>query len=421
MKFAAYACLLASMTFAETIGLSTVEAQEALPPPISLPTTKPVPGPSAPDAATPNTTPPKAAPSADANPPAPNVVAPVPAPGLAPPAGLRGPDQRRERLRRLGGLLNTIINQPNGPGGANGPKLDYGQINDVVRSLFQSLLNGDATFESFELVFDPAQTDLNADKLALAADAVLRRSGWSDQPSHFHLEAQANADLRSPGGAKAKVVLRLTGQTSVVALADFALQRYKIKHNNTPASEPTTTGEYFQAALAEKMARIEHVNNFEEVADLYQSISSLHFAALADAVDRAREALAAAPDDNARERSQAELTVARQARDAVLHAKRDILRDASGQVRELTMSVPNAKVGGAAQIESLDVSVTETELSVVATVQVQQGVEVYALAKPLIFTTLQALQNRDPAAVQAQRNILRGILDFIRPLLAIRP
>ncbi len=214
-------------------------------------------------------------------------VAPLAAQEVVPPPAPEGvqprpvlPGERRERLRQFGGqLFNALTNGQAAPGGPNAPGaggqaqgLDFAKINDAVAALLQPLLAGDASIESFDLRFDPTQTNLAADTVAATANVALRRSAWSPTPSRLHLDLRAVANLNTPGGARASVDGNLNVQTAVVPLADFALQRFKARQTGKIAEPPTGAEDFFQAYLREKLARTPNLSSFEDVVDFFQYI-----------------------------------------------------------------------------------------------------------------------------------------------------
>jgi hypothetical protein len=356
-------------------------------------------------------------------------VAPVTAQETVPPPAPEGvqprpllPGERRERLRQFGGqLFNALTNGQGGPiaPGAGGPAqpLDFAKINDAVAALLQPLLAGEASIESFDLRFDPTQTNLAADTVAATANLVLRRSAWSASPSRLHLDLRAVANLNAPGGARATVDGNIDFQTAVVPLANFALQRVKARQAGKIAEPPASADDFFQAYLREKLARTPSLNNFEDVVDFFQYICALRFVAQNDNIDRLKEALAAATDPAIQNGLAAELAAARLQRESMSNVRTHIERDASGNIRAIDLPLANVEISPALTLDRVDLHVTETEVTGKVTVGVERGVEVYALVKPIAILTLQQLQQRDPATVARQRAFIQGLLLNARPFL----
>jgi len=335
------------------------------------------------------------------------------------------PGERRERLRQFGGqLFNALTNGQAGPGGLNGPgaggqaqPLDFAKINDAVAALLEPLLAGDASIESFDLRFDPAQTNLAADTVAATANAALRRSGWSTSPSRLHLDLRAVANLNAPGGARATVDGNVDVQTAVVPLANFALQRFKARQTDKVPEPPSSADDFFQAYLREKLARTQTLSNFEDVVDFFQYLCALRFVAQNDNIDRLKEALAAATDPAIRNSLAAELAVSRLQRENMSNVRSHIERDASGNIRAIDLPLVNVAISPALMLDRVDLHVTETTITAKATVGIQRGVEVYALVKPIVILTLQQLQQRDPATVARQRAFVQNLLLMAKPYL----
>ena len=123
----------------------------------------------------------------------------APAPPQAPqnaPSAIQ--QQRRERLQNLGGQVFNLLGaagggQPAAGQPGVGQSLDFGRVNGVIPSLLGQLARGDAAIESWGLFFDPNNSDLGQDRLAVVTDLALRRTAWSAEASRLHVEIRASA------------------------------------------------------------------------------------------------------------------------------------------------------------------------------------------------------------------------------------
>lgn len=355
----------------------------------------------------------------------------------APPA----PPQPAGPLRNLGGQLLEGLLKPQSPPALQKP-LDYAAINDAIELILKPILAGDATLDALQLVFDPARTDLAKDTLRLTTVAGLRRSAWSSAPSRWQSDVTATADLQSPGGAKASLEAQVLIATDVVSLANFALQKYQVRNAEVspmppadaavpsaagstpgsaelppPAAAPALPKSVGQALLKDKLREMPRIATFDDLADAFQMIASLQFLAANEKIEQLKAQTAAAGDEVARAKLLQELVAARQQRDKAGDFRTRIVRDDRGAATAIYITLAAPQSAAALHIQRLDLVVQPGDIRLASQVQLTKGVEIYALLKPLIVGTLERLASRDPAAIEAQRGLVRGWLPRVRRLL----
>ena len=350
------------------------------------------------------------------------------------------PPQSGDRLRNLGGqLLEGFLKPQTAP--QEKKPLDFAAINNALELVIKPVLTGDATLDVLSLTFDPAQTDFAKDTLRLKTVAGLRRSVWSSAPSQWNSDLSATADLKAPGGAKASIETQIMITTDVVGLANFALQKRqakiaaKLAETQSSANPPSAIGGLgaqaeqqpapvdatpvsFAAELLErKLLEMRPIKTFDDLADTFQMFASLQFLTANEKIETLKAQIASASDDVAREKFSKELLAARTARDKAADIRLRIVRDDAGHANALYVTMAAAQSEGIVQLEKLDLVVQATDIRVALQARVTKGVELYAVFKPIIVNTLEKLQNRDPATIETQRNMVRGWLPRVRRAL----
>lgn len=391
---------------------------------------------------------------ADAPPPAPRDAAPadkvtdkVPAASQQPAAAKSSVElpppatnQRGQRLRNLGvvglQLLDSFTNRAAGNGATATGKtpaggLDFKQINETLATVVRPILAGDARLESFQVIFDPAITNLEKDVLRLSADAGLRRSAWSPSSTRLHIEGGATANLGAAGGPTAEADAQILLFTDVPALADWGLKQFKSRQANAANGAATVTGTPVQQEMREYLVGLDHIASLEDVVDVFQHLSSIQFRSLNENVHQLKQELDRATDDESRQRLAAQLLVARTEREKAQNIRTRIERDNAGRVQSLSIAMALPAVDATAlrtavssstatqvlQVERFEILVTEREIRGSVVARINKGVETYALLKPIIVGTLERIQARDPATIAAQQTMLRGALERVMELL----
>jgi hypothetical protein len=324
--------------------------------------------------------------------------------------------QRREGLQNLGGQVFNLLG---GAGGQAAPAqpLDIGRLNSAIPAMLGQLARGDAAIESWGLYFDPSGSDLGQDRLAIVTDLALRQTAWSAETTRVHLEVRARADVRTPGAAKAAIDFRLILDTPAHAAADYAARQFQAKRCGSPPTVATGAQDYFIARFCEKLGRTPPLADFEELADLTQYIAALRFLAQNDEIDRLKSALASAATDQQRQALASELANQRVGRDRLAATKLQVVRDPYGRAQAITLALANVEVGSILFAQRVDVAIAPRNITLSGQAEVRKGVELYALAKPLIVLTLNRLAQRDPATVAQQQAWLQSIWNRIRPIL----
>lgn len=302
------------------------------------------------------------------------------------------------------------------PGAAPGP-LDVPRLNSSMAALLGQLVRGDASIESWNIAFDPTGSDLGQDRLAATTDMALRHTAWSAEPSRLHVEAQAKANVQTPGAARATINFRLSLDTQAVAAAEYAIRRYQTNRCGSPPQSAASADDYFVARLCEKLARTPQLKNFEDLSDLVRYISALRFLSENDEIDRLKSVLSAATDLAQRQAISDHIAQERGKRDRMAGTQLQFVRDPAGNLQAIAINLVNVEVGPALLVQRADVVIGEHNISVTGQAELRRGVELYALLKPVIVLTLNRLAQRDPAAVAQQQAWLQMIWGQIRPIL----
>jgi len=341
------------------------------------------------------------------------------------------PGARFPRLRAFGSAwLDALANTPPGavppipaipglqlgPGapGVAAPPIDFARLNGVIMRLLQPLVANEPSIESLELAFDPAQSDLNADQLVVSAVANLRHTAWSADRTQLHVGLGIKADIPS---SQAPIDARVTLSTAIAPFADFALHRYQSKAAEAQPAAPQSADDIFNLELREYLAQVQKISDFEDIVDVFQSICGLRFMAQNENIDRLKAAVDAAPDAASSQALALELQTARLAREKLSETQIRIVRDTSGRAQTISVKLRNVPVASALFMDQLDVELTPTQVTLAGKGRVVKGVEVYALAKPLVITTLGKVSQADPATLDAISARLANWLALALPFL----
>lgn len=336
------------------------------------------------------------------------------------PAPRRDPARRAERvdrLRKLGGqVVGALAADPQ-----SAPKpLDVPKLNQGILSLLEPLLTQERAIESLHIGFDPAATNFARDTITLRADARLKRTGWSPNPTQINIELQARMARRDNGAQQALLEGQLHVETDVIPLVNRAIARLMNRAQRpAPAggSRLLTAEEDFQARLRAKLERTPPLASMDELVDLGVYLAGLRMAVVNDQIDRLKDGLNAAPDERSRAALQAELDEVRLSRDRMFDVRPRVDRDENGRTAALVFTVVNSGLPGSGRMDHLEFVLREHDIHLVADGSLLQGVEFYALFKPVLMNTLERLQNRDPDTLRLGRGILRDSLNQARPLL----
>jgi hypothetical protein len=343
------------------------------------------------------------------------------------PAPRRGTPERRaqrgERLRRLAdraGPLGQLLESFNG--GENAPNasaLDIAKLNDGIVALLQPLLDEEGGLEYLRLRFDPAETNLARDTVHLVGAARLRRSSWSDQPTQVDLDLHGTMQRRPDGRPVGVLDGRLRFQTDVIALSNRAMARFADRLDRQAQQRSVRDGslnaeETFRVRMREKLAAAPPLETMDDVIDLILSFSGLRLSSINDRIAELKAELASTTDDKARLDLQRQLDADRNQRDQMLDLRPQVERDDLGQAVAMHLSLDRSRVDEATKIERLRVAITARELSIDLVGNTLQGMELYAIAKPLVTNTLARIQSRDPDTARLGRTVVRGYLQQFR-------
>lgn len=340
---------------------------------------------------------------------------PLPPPRRTPPPPRRA--ERIDRLRTLGGQLVESFagDQPLAP-----KPVDVPRLNQALTLLLEPLLGQERAIESLHIGFDPAVTDFSRDTVKLQADAKLRHTGWSRNPTQANLGATVRMARNGAGTQQAVIVGELHLATEVIPLANRAIARLLSRPNRVtpaPGSRPPTADEDFQARLREKLERTPPLATMDDLVDLAVCISGYQLTAVNDQIDRLKNQVNVARDERERAAAQAELDKIRLKRDQMFDVHPHVEHDEHGRATALVYAMHNSSIPESGRVNQFELTIREREIHVVGDGVVLQGVEFYALFKPLLMNTIERLQNRDADTVRLGRTIVGEALSRWRPML----
>lgn len=329
--------------------------------------------------------------------------------------------ERIDKLRKLGGqLVDTLAADPQ----LTPKPLDVPRLNEALLLLLEPLLGQERAIESLHLGFDPAATNFARDTIKLRADARLKHTGWSANPTQVNLGATARMARNPSGAQQAMIVGELHLETDVIPLANRAIARLLSRPDRgtpAPGSRPPTADEDFQARLREKLQRTPPLASLDDLVDLAVYISGLQLTATNEHIDRLKHQVLTARDEQEGAAAQAELDKSRLRRDQMFDVHPHVEHDERGHAIALMYAMHNSSVPESGRINQFELTIREREIHLVADGVLLQGVEFYALFKPLVMNTLERLQNRDADTLRLGRTLIRDSLSRVRPLLFGEP
>ncbi len=344
-----------------------------------------------------------------------NAQEPVPPPVRRSPAPPRR-GERVDRLRKLGGqLVESLAGDPQQ---ASKP-VDVSRLNEAIGLLLEPLLGQERALESFHIGFDPAATDFARDTIKLQADARLRQTGWSTNPTQVNIGVVARMARGQNGVQQAILGGELNVATEVIPLANRAIERLlsRAEPARSAGGRPLSADDEFKLRLREKLQSTPPLASMDDLVDLAVAISGMQLTARNDEIERLKQQVAAARDDRERAPAQMTLNQARLARDQMFDIHPHVDHDEQGHAVALIYAMQNSSVPAAGRVNQFEVVIREREIHVVGDGTLLQGVEFYALFKPVIMNTLERLQNRDPDTFRLGRGMIRDSLSRARPLL----
>ena len=316
--------------------------------------------------------------------------------------------ERAEKLRNLSGrLFEALAGDP-----AQQPKpLDVLKLNDGIVTLLKPLFENERTIESFKLGFDPEETNFAKDSAKLIASTRLKQSAWSSEPSQLDLAVVARLQRGEKGTPQARIDGQLTLATDVVPLVNHAVAKFleRTDPERSRGGRPSAAAAVSDP-FRERLLKTPQVSSMDELVDLVVGLAGLRLTTINDRIVELSDELGAAPDDAARERLAADLAKARLERDQLFEVRPRIERDAAGQAVAVHFTTVRSEVAGAGQVDRLAVAITAEQITVDVAGTFVQGIEAYALVKPLITNTLSLIQDRDPDTMRMGQGILGGYL-----------
>jgi hypothetical protein len=184
---------------------------------------------------------------------------------------------------------------------------------------------------------------------------------------------------------------------------------------------PLTAEEDFSARFRNKLEHTPPLTTMDELVDLAIYVAGLRMAVVNDQIDRLKDGLNAASDERARAGLQAELDQVRKSRDQMFDVRPRVDRDEQGRAAALVFTMVNSGLSGNGRMNHLEFVVRERDIHLVADGTLLEGVEFYALFKPMLLNTLERLQGRDPATIRLGQGILLDFFGRARPLLFGEP
>ncbi|MBI3465489.1 MAG: hypothetical protein HY000_20905 [Planctomycetes bacterium] len=332
-------------------------------------------------------------------PPAPAPTQPVPR------QPVRG--ERIERLRQFGGrFLDGLANPTPGQGQGLGAGVDVGRLNEGVEELVEPIVTRDPALDSLRLYFDPQETNLAQDRIALMAVVGLNHTAWSPQPSNLEVQLRGRVEPTAGGPLQASASGRLMGTTDVLALSNYAVPR--LRERMRSQVRPGAPDEEIKLRMLRRLEQTGPIRSLDELADLITSMASLNFLAKTEEIDRVRNELARVTDPLAQRDLEGRLDELRFERDALLAIRPTIVRAPNGDAAQIVIKLGDIRGSQAAYIDALEVMIAHNQVTIAGQAGVGQGVELYMLAKPLVIGTLARIQSRDPRTLEFQRGMVDG-------------
>lgn len=333
--------------------------------------------------------------------------------------------QRGERLRRLAdpaGPVGQLLGSLTGDPASGMPPLDIGKVNEGIVALIRPLLDEERGLEYVRLRFDPAETNLSRDTVRLIAAAKLRHSAWSPEPTLVDIDLRGTMQRDRDGRPRGLLDGNIRFQTDVVALANRAMARFADQLERRAEQGSVRDGsmnaeETFRWRMREKLAATPPLESMDDVVDLMLSFSGLRLASINDRIAEIKQEFASPPDEKARADLGNQLAGARRERDQMLDLHPVVERNEAGDAVAMILRMDRARFNEVTRVERLKVQVTAGEVTVNLVGSTMQGMELYAIVKPVVLNTLTRIQMRDPDTVRLGQGMVRGYLGQLRGAL----
>lgn len=326
--------------------------------------------------------------------------------------GARQPDQDARDAAERSGIIDQLL--PLLPrGGAEQEQdtepLEPGRLNDALRDEIIGPLVKDLTsIESLRLQIDEETTDLDRNRIGLAADVRLRRAPWGT-PAHVQLHVFARIEQRPQRGTRAFITVDFDARTDTIACMNYVKQRALEGMYSDPPEDLSAE------ELDELHQLLESTPPFvtlTDVADFLPKMGVIHVRSANRLVDQLQAELALGGDPRSRPRLQRDLSRAYQKRDALLAASIQFSRDSALSVQQVNYVLPPGSMSnGAFQVEDADVLLTQQSIRGNSTVSVgPAGVLIFQGARGLVIEPmLRRIQRRDPATLDSVRRQARDV------------
>jgi hypothetical protein len=289
--------------------------------------------------------------------------------------------------------------------------LDVTKLNEGIVALLKPLFDDERTIESFKLGFDPAETNFAKDSARLIAETRLKKSAWSSKPSQIDLGVTARFQRGDKGAPQARLEGQINVTTEVIPLANHAVARFLQRSGSRPArtSQPSAN-DVFMAQVRERLMQVNKISSMDELVDLIVDLAALRLKTMNERIVDLANQVRAEDDAAARERLETELAEARLERDHMFDVRPRVERDGAGKAVAMHFTLSRDEVDDTAQLDRLAVSITAERITVDVAGMQRQGMEAYALLKPLVTNTLTRIQDRDPETLRLGQGILGGLL-----------
>lgn len=331
--------------------------------------------------------------------------------------------QRVERLRKLGGQIGEIVGSLSNDPALNPPRVEVPKVNEGIAALLDPLLTEEGGLESLRLHFDPAETNLARDRARLIGAAKLRRSSWSNEPTLMDVDLRASVERRQDGRPQGALDGGVRVQTDVIALGNRALARLRERLDRparggvSPDGRPNAD-ETFRLRTLEKLERTPPLLDMDDLVDMLTYLSGLRLNATNDRIDELKARAAGVNDERLRGRLLNELDDVRRQRDQMFDVRPNVERDVEGRAVAMTYTMVKSQWSSETQIERFRLAISQRELTLNVVGTTGQGLEAYALFKPLVLNTLARIQARDPDTMRWGRGLVDDSVGRFRGLIA---
>lgn len=153
------------------------------------------------------------------------------------------------------------------------------------------------------------------------------------------------------------------------------------------------------------------LKNMDDVVDFVLTFAGLRLTGINERIEELKVQVSSGPDEKSRLDAAKQLADARRERDQMLDVRPRVERDENGQAVAMRINLERSQVDEATRVEQLRFEISATNLTLRLVGSTMQGMELYALGKPLVLNTLTRIQMRDADTMQLGRGMFRNYLD----------